>query len=138
MRSVRTQMLNRNATGSRRGQAGFTFAEALAALLFMAIVVPVAMEGLSIANRAGVAAERKSVAVRLADSFLNELVATGNWQASSPSGAFGAQWPGYQWLMRKEPWFQQPIQLLSVEVTYPVQNRSYSVRLSTLVCDTNQ
>ena len=38
---------------SRRSAAGFTLAEVMAALVFMAIVIPVALEGLSIATRAG-------------------------------------------------------------------------------------
>ena len=32
--------------------AGFTFAEVLAALVFMAIVIPVALQGISVASRA--------------------------------------------------------------------------------------
>ena len=39
--------------------AGFTLAEVLAALVFMAILIPVALEGLSIASRAGEVAARK-------------------------------------------------------------------------------
>ena len=37
---------------------GFTLLEVLAALMLMAIVVPVAMQGMSIATRAGVLGQR--------------------------------------------------------------------------------
>ncbi len=57
-----------------RRTAAFTLAEVLAALTFMAIVIPVAIEGLRIANRAGVVAQRKTVAARVADSVLNEAL----------------------------------------------------------------
>ena len=124
-------------TVCRRRRAGFTLAETLAALVVMAIVIPVAIDGLRIANRAGVVAQRKSVAVQLADSLLNDLVATGNWQSSSPSGNFGDRWTGYQWRLLNENWTEDNMRMLTVEVTYPVQNQEYSVRLTTLLPPTN-
>src|SRR5882762_4963509 len=51
--------------------AGFTLAEVLAALLFMAIVIPVAVQGLHIASRAGSVSERKAVGARIAERKLN-------------------------------------------------------------------
>ena len=45
-------------------QAGFTLAEVLAALVFMAIVIPAAVHGLRLAGMAGEVAQRKTVAVR--------------------------------------------------------------------------
>ena len=58
-----------------RGVDAFTLAEVLAALVFMAIVIPVAMQGLHIAGRAGAVAERKREAVRVAERVLNENLA---------------------------------------------------------------
>jgi type II secretory pathway pseudopilin PulG len=116
-------------------QAGFTFAEVLAALVFMAIVIPVTMQGIQIANRAGAVAERKSEAVRVADALLNDLVVNGNWQTSSRSGVLGRK-RVFQWHLFNEPWTEGPLRLLTVEVTYLVQNQEYQVRLSTLVNET--
>ena len=116
-------------------QAGFTLAEVLAAMLFMAIVIPVAMEGLRIASRAGSVAGRKGVAVQLADSKLNELIVTGQWRNTGQGGTFGEQWPGYRWAIKNELWSEGAMRLITVEVTYPAQNQEYSVRLSTLVQD---
>ena len=53
------------AARDKRRHAGFTLVEVLAALLFMAIVIPVAVEGLRIASLAGQVAQRKSVAARV-------------------------------------------------------------------------
>ena len=65
---------NLPSSGARRtaNRAGFTLAEVLAALVFMAIVVPVAVEGLRVANLAGQVGQRKTVAARVADRVLNE------------------------------------------------------------------
>jgi type II secretory pathway pseudopilin PulG len=129
-----------HASGGSGRRAGFTLAEVLAALLFMAIVIPVAMQALRIAARAGEVADRKSVAVRLADSQLNEWIVTGQWRAGAQNGTFGDQWPGYRWTLKNETWNQDPnlnnMHLLTIDVTYPSQNPNGRVRLSTLVQDT--
>src|SRR5258706_11138235 len=71
--------------GSAR-RAGFTLAEVLAALLFMAIVIPVALQGIKIANQAGQVAVRKTQAARVAQRVLNESIVTTNWDKSGLSG----------------------------------------------------
>ena len=129
-------MFGRRSHGSRGWQTGFTLAEVLAAMFFMAIVLPVAMEGLRIASRAGSVAGRKGVAVQLADSKLNELIVMGQWRNTGQGGAFGQQWPGYRWTMKNEPWSEGAMRLITVEVAYPAQNRDYSVQLSTLMQNT--
>jgi type II secretory pathway pseudopilin PulG len=112
----------------------------LAAMLFMAIVIPVALQGLRIASRAGAVASRKGVAVQLAESKLNELIVTGQWHNSGQGGPCGPQWPGYQWTIKNENWGGDTtlnnMRLITVEVTYPVQNQSYNVHLSTVLPDT--
>jgi len=50
--------------------SAFTLAEVLAALLFMAIVIPVAIEGMHIASLAGTVAARKGEAARVAQRLL--------------------------------------------------------------------
>src|SRR5438128_966804 len=47
--------------------SAFTLAEVLASLVFMAILIPVALEGLHIASRAGEVAARKSEAALVAE-----------------------------------------------------------------------
>jgi type II secretory pathway pseudopilin PulG len=150
--------MNRN-----RAQEGFTLVEVLAALLFMAIVIPVALQGLQIASRAGEVAQRKTQAARVAERILNENIVTTNWTQSSQSGTVLEGTREFRWSLLNQPWSQnttnqipagtaasgqlasgQPkvsalatsqstMSLLSVEVVYAVQNRDYSVRLSTLV-----
>jgi type II secretory pathway pseudopilin PulG len=124
------------ASNNRRyahGQSGFTLAEVLAALLFMAIVIPVAMQGLRIASLAGEVAQRKLVAARVAERVLAENLVTTNWNKSVQSGTVVEGEQQFAWTLRNENWSQDAMQQLSVEVSYTAQDKQYSVRLSTLV-----
>jgi hypothetical protein len=118
---------------ANRARRAFTLAEVLAALAFMAIVIPVAVQGLRVANLAGQVGERKLVAVRVADRVLNELVATGQWQKSIQNGIAQEGQREYRWSVRLEPWNQTALRLMTVQVFFPVQGREYDVRLSTIV-----
>lgn len=125
---------NHKPTGARRRADAFTLAEVLAALVFMAIVIPVAMQGLNIASRAGAVAERKREAVRVAERLLNENIVTTNQMQSAQSGVVHELDRDYRWTLRTERWAtDSTMQLMSVEVTYPVQGKDYEVELSTLV-----
>jgi type II secretory pathway pseudopilin PulG len=121
----------------RSGEAGFTLAEVLAALVFMAIVIPVALEGISIASRAGEVAARKSEAALVAEQILDQSIVTTNWNNSAQNGTLRQGNKDFRWTLRNETWnadlSETEMRLLSVDVTYQAQGRDYSVRLSTLV-----
>jgi type II secretory pathway pseudopilin PulG len=123
--------------GGNAGVAAFTLAEVLAALVFMAILIPVALEGLSIASRAGAMAARKSEAALVAEQVLNESVITTNWNTTVQNGTVRQGVRDFRWTLRNDPWDKDPnqnaIRLLSVEVTFAAQGRDHSVRMSTLV-----
>ena len=112
---------------------GFTLAEVLAALMFRAIVIPVAVQGMRLANLAGQVGQRKAAAGRIAERVLNELLVTGEYQKSAPHGVEEEGPFQFQWQVRLEPWSVGALQLLSVEVTFQVQGQDYDVNLSTLV-----
>jgi len=116
-----------------RGVDAFTLAEVLAALVFMAIVIPVALQGLQIASRAGTVAERKREAARVAERVLNESIVTTNYFQAVSSGTVLEAEREYRWTLRSEAWTESAMQLLSVEVTFPVQGQDYTVPMSTLV-----
>lgn len=119
------------ANASRR--AAFTLVEILAALLMMAIVIPVAMEGMSIATRAGVLGQRKAAAMRVAERVLNELIVEGDTSRASTSGTTADGDVNYPWTMRSETWPEDPMTLVTVTVTFTVQGNEYSVDLNTLI-----
>jgi type II secretory pathway pseudopilin PulG len=123
---------------AKRSRSAFTLAEALAALAFMAIVIPVAVEGLRVANQAGQVADRKAAAGRVADRVLNELLVTKQWQQASSSGEVQEGRLSYRWRLLTEAWVQDTLKQLTVLVTYSVQGQDYDVRLSTLVDSAQQ
>lgn len=147
----------------RKARAAFTLAEVLAALLFMAIVIPVAIEALRVASLAGTVAERKAQASRIAESVLNETLILSNAVLTAQSGTIEEGTREFRYNVRSEPWSQhltnqvpqratqssrvlasqpQPdpmavsqiaMNLVTVEVLYTVQGREYSVTLDTLL-----
>ena len=122
----------RGRSNSLRGSGGFTLAEVLAALLFMAIVIPAAVEGLRLANLAGLVAQRKGEAARVAEQVLNESIITTNWLKPSLTGVLSDGAREFRWALRTEAW-QDLLRTVSVQVTFAVQGKDYDVRLSTLV-----
>ena len=117
---------------------GFTLVEVLAAMLFMAIVIPVVVEAMAIANRAAVVAERSRVAAQLADKLLSEATVTNQWRNGDQTGDFEPDYPGYEWRLTTAGWNEDVMRVVSVEVAFLVQGRTSSVRLSTLVSENEQ
>jgi type II secretory pathway pseudopilin PulG len=107
--------------------------EILAALLMMAIIIPVAMEGMSIATRAGIMGQRKATAMRVAERVLNELLVEGETNRASTSGSTVDGDQTYPWTMRSENWPEDPMMQVTVTVTFTVQGNEYTVDLTTLI-----
>jgi type II secretion system protein I len=128
----------KNHRNTRSAKAGFTLVELLAAMAFMAIVIPVALQGLQIANRAGVVAQRKLVATRVMDSVLNEYLANAQNRSATQKGVVQEGNIDYSWQLRLETWKEDTMRLVTAEVTYPVQGRNYTVQESTLIGLTTQ
>jgi type II secretion system protein I len=119
-------------------RAGFTLVELLAAMAFMAIVIPVIMQALAIANRAGQVAQRKATAARVADRMLSEYVANGTQNRGFQRGTVEEGAYQFQWNIAVENWREDNMRLITATVTYPVQGKDYSVETSTLVGLTTQ
>jgi len=117
-------------------RSAFTLAEVLAALVFLAILIPVALEGLSIASSVGEVATRKGEAALVAERVLNESIVTTNWNRSVQTGTVRQGPREFPWTLRNDPWNQDPNQstmrLVSVEVKYFVQGRERAFTLTTL------
>jgi len=135
---MKTQIQWRCRAKRQRPNEGFTFVEILAAMLFMAIVIPVAVQGLSIATRTGVVAERSRTATQLADRLLTELVVTDEWRSSEPEGDFGEEWPRFRWAIEDTAWEEDTMRKITATVAYDVQGKEYTVQLSTLVDETEE
>jgi prepilin-type N-terminal cleavage/methylation domain-containing protein len=128
-----TQLYRR--TG-RAKQTGFTLIEVLATLMLMAIVLPAIMQGISIASGTASAARCRNEAAGLAESKLNEVIATQQWQGGQMSGDFAPDFPQYKWQATVGEWQSDSsnvgLQQLDVKVIWTHRNREDSVTVSTL------
>ncbi len=104
----------------------------MAALLFLAIVIPTAVEALHVASLAGEVAVRKGAAARIADRILNESLVTTNWTSGNQSGTATEGILDFNWKLTSAAWPEDSMQLLTAEVAFSAQGKNYSVKLSTL------
>jgi len=104
----------------------------LAALLFLAIVIPTAIEALHVSTLSGEVAVRKGAAARVADRVLNESIVMTNWNGGTHSGTTTEGATDFRWTLTSQTWPQDSMQLLTAEVKYQAQGKDYSVKLSTL------
>lgn len=114
-------------------EAGFTLAEVLAAMMIMAIVLPLLVEGAALANRVGTVAQRERRAAMLAESKLNECAVTEVWRDGDSSGDFAPGNPDYTWRLTTNAWDEDTMRMLRIEVSFMVQGEEYTTSVSTLV-----
>jgi general secretion pathway protein I len=120
----------------RRGRSGFTLIEVLAAVMLIAIVLPAIMEGISLATTAASTARRRTDAAALAQSQLNTLLSSQQWQSGQMAGTFAPDWPDYQWQATVVNWPGDTtglgIQEIDMEVFWTARSQRQSVIVSTL------
>jgi Tfp pilus assembly protein PilV len=124
-----------NPTAAKARRSGFTLIEALAALLFLVIVIPVALQGLHVASMAGEVGQRKMIAARIGNKVLNELKVMGQLQSTTQSGVVRERGITYRWSVKNQPWTEDTLSqmtMATLTVSFTVQGRDYDVRLSTL------
>jgi type II secretory pathway pseudopilin PulG len=111
-----------------------TLVEVLATIVMMGIVLPAAMEGVSVAMQASDTARQRSEASALAEAKLAELIATGDWQFGALSGEFGEAWPEYRWGAMAQDWTtDSTLKEVSVSVRWTRRGQERQVLLTTLV-----
>ena len=116
----------------RLGAGAFTLAEVLAALLFMTILIPVAMHGVSVASRAGSLGQRKAAAMRIAERVLDEQLVSGQIATAIPYGNIVDGDTTYPWTMTSEPWSEDTMTVLTVRVSFDLQGTTFDIAASTL------
>jgi len=127
--SAATQRLARP-TARRRG---FTLVEILATLVLAAIILPVAMSGISLALNVADESRSRTEAASLAQNKMAEIVALSLWNNSSLSGDFSPDRPEYRWSALVRDWQGTRIRQLDVEVLWNRRGQDRRVVLSTLV-----
>ena len=116
----------------RTARRGFTLVEVLASLALVAVILPVAMKGVSLGIGAADLARDRIEAAGLAVATLNALLADGSWQGGDQSGDLGAERPGWEWALTVEDWSGTTVRQVEVTVTWTSRGRERSVALVTL------
>lgn len=121
--------------GGHSRRAAFTLAEVLAALLLMAILIPVTMQGVSVASRAGTLGQRKATAMRIAERVLDEQIVAHLVGSGTPYGSIVEGDIIYPWTIRSDAWpedNQSTLNVVTVQVEFNLQGNTYDVAVSTL------
>ena len=124
-------------SGLRR-ESAFTLAECLAAMVFLAIVIPVAIQALHVSSLAGQVAARKGEAARVADRVLNQSLVLTNWNSGAQNGTFADGADEFRWKLTSQNWSKDAMELLTADVTFSAQGHDYTVTMSTLANLQNQ
>jgi type II secretory pathway pseudopilin PulG len=92
MSAVVPNKVSVRSTGNRKA---FTLIEVLASFVLMAIIIPVAMKGVSLSTRLTAKSKQQVEAASLARTKLAEILASEEWKNGNESGDFGEDWPIY-------------------------------------------
>lgn len=123
-------MTSRLAHSPRR--RAFTLIEALATLVLVGVVLPVAMRGVTVAMQGASRARHMTEATELARHKLTELSVTSTDPGSlNGSGDFGADYPGYTWTSTTTD-RDYGMTEFTVTVAWKAQGQDQSVALSSM------
>ncbi len=111
----------------------FTLVEVLATMVLIAIVLPVALRGISLAVGASGEGARRREAAMLAEFKLVELEMAGMTRTFTTAGDFGEDWPDYRWRAEVESWHVPELRQLTVWVQWHSGGRRREIQLTTLV-----
>ena len=121
-------------SAGRGGRRAFTIIEVLATLTLAAIVLPVAVNGILLCLATAGHAREHARAASLAQTKLDEIVATGELYDAELTGDFGEELPGYTWAALVGEWETDPrMAQVDVAVIWTRSGQQRHVALSTLV-----
>jgi prepilin-type N-terminal cleavage/methylation domain-containing protein len=118
-----------------RGKRGFTLVEILATFVLIAIILPVAMNGISMAAKLASQAKRRVEAATLAQETLNNLMIGGDYEDGNQEGEIAGDNTEYSWRLEVLDWEEEDsMQQLDLSVTWEGSGGGENtVTLSTLV-----
>ena len=117
-----------------RRAGGFTLIEALAAIGVLVIVIPVLLQGFTLAGGIAQAARQTADATALAQSKLDEIIATNDWQYGTSSGEALIGPTRYQWVTALDQYEAEVnVQTLTITVSWVRRTTLNTVVLTTVV-----
>lgn len=115
-------------------EKGFTLIEILATFVLIAIILPVAMQGISLSTRMASDSKRKIEAAALAEKKLTEIIVSAEWKNGDESGNFGDEYPEFTWRYEVNEWeTEELIRQVGLYVEWTASNKTHSVIVTTLV-----
>ncbi|MCM8757298.1 MAG: type II secretion system GspH family protein [Candidatus Omnitrophica bacterium] len=118
---------------NKKNKTGFTFVEVMAALTFVAILLPVALKGISLTSSLVAEIKRREQALSLAQNLMTEIISPFSSQATSHQGDFSPEFPEYRWkveiLDREEPGVKE----VRVTVSWTAKAKDLEISLTTLI-----
>lgn len=121
-------------SGKLYSKNGFTLVEILATFVLIAIILPVAMEGISLSTRMASESRRKIEAGTLAEKKLTEITITRDWINGDQSGDFGNEYPEFKWRYKVSEWGKEElIRQIDLYVEWAAIKETHSVSVTTLV-----
>lgn len=123
-----------------RASRAFTLLEVLAALLLVAVVLPVLMGAINTSTHLGGLASDRARAAVLAENRLNEIILDESWQFGDAIGEFTTDIDGpdaarYLWELNVEQWLDPSVRKLTITVHWERRGRPQTITLTTAVHD---
>jgi len=117
------------------GRTGFTLVEILATFVLIAIILPVAMDGISMAAKLASQAKHRVEAATLAQQMLGDMVLTGDYEDGNQEGEITEDNTIYAWRLDVFDWEEEDsMQQLDMSVAWEnAVGDENTVVLSTLV-----
>ena len=116
-------------------ERGFTLVEILATFVLIAIILPVAMEGISLSTKMASNSKRKIEAGTLAEIKMTDLLVNEDWIDGDDNGNFGTDYPEYTWRYEVKDWDSEELmRQIDLYVEWAAMGKTHSVVISTLVC----
>ncbi len=125
----------KKARGKISSEKGFTLLEILATFVLIAIILPVAMEGISLSTKMAGDSKRKIEAGTLAEIKMTDLLINEDWTGGDDSGDFGSDYPDYTWRYEVKDWESEDmVRQIDLYVEWKASGKEGSIVLTTLVC----
>lgn len=116
-------------------EKGFTLIEILATFVLIAIILPVAMEGISLSTRMASESRRKIEAGTLAEKKLTEVLIAKDWADGDQNGNFGDEHPEFTWRFEVLDWEKEELmRQINLYVEWTASKKTHAVVVTTLVC----
>jgi len=111
----------------------FTLIEVMAAVLFVAIILPVAMKAISTSTSVISEAKNKRHATILAEYKMCEILLEESWTTGDESGDFGTEDERFTWVSQVAERESDDMSELSVSVYWQQKGYNRNVTVTTLV-----